>query len=169
MLRKMLTLRKTFVAYLANEGFADGAGHRLDGGGHLVLDDGGRLAQSVALALRLDGRGGGGRGGHAGDLHGDAVPLGVPLPHGVRVVEDEVAVGQLGRHPHQLQRVRVDLDAAHAALRDGRHRDDGLGAGHHRAAAALLGDGDGGPLAGCVVLNLRYGNRHRVDIVSYLS
>ena len=166
----MLPLGEGFVTSFTNERFVDNTDDTaggLDGSRDFVLDDGGCLTQGVSLGLSLDPPGH--TGGHVDALDGDSVTLGVPLPHGVRVVEDEVAVGQLGRHPHQLQRVRVDLDAAHAALRDGRHRDNGLGAGHHRAAAALLGDGDGGPLAGCVVLNLRYGNRHRVDIVSYLS
>ena len=168
-LGEMLSLGKGLVTNLTDEGLVEGPrtglGGATAGGAHLVLDDGGGLAERVPLTLGLDlGR------GHAGDLHRDAVALGVPLPHGVRVVEDQVGVGQLGRHPHQLQGVRVDLEAVPGPRGHGRHRDDrGLGGrGRGRAAARFLGDGNSCPVLGCVILNGGSGDRH-VDIIRYLS
>ena len=169
---KVFSLSEGFVASFTNERFVDNAhaGGALDRGRDLVLDDGRGLTQGVPLGLRLDGPGP--ASGHVDALDGDPVPLGVPLPHGVGVVDEQVAVREGGPgHTHQLEGVGRDLKARGAAGRDGRHRDNRLRGGHGAArprGRGLLGDGDCLPLAGGVVLDSRYWDRH-VDRVWDLS
>ena len=70
-LGEMLSLGKGLVTELADEGLVERPGARLTAarGAHLVLDDGGGLAEGVPLGLAL--RAARGRWGHAGDLDWD--------------------------------------------------------------------------------------------------
>ena len=160
----MLPLSEGFVTSFTNERFVDNTDDTaggLDGSRDFVLDHGCCLTQGVSLGLRLGPPGH--TGGHVDALDGDPVTLGVPLPHGVRVVNKQIAVGKgSSGHPHQLEGVGRDLKARGAAGGDGGHRDNRLRGGHGaaRPCCGLLGDGDCLTLPGCVVLNSRYGDRH---------
>lgn len=123
MFGEMLTLSEALVADFANEGLGwhRRSFHRCR---HFALDDGGSLAQGVTLAFP------------AGLAHGrcylyrDPVPFCVSLPHGVRVVDEEVAVGQRARHPDELESVGVKLEAGACPGHSGDRDDRIAGAGH---------------------------------------
>jgi len=119
----MLSLGKCLVAYLAYVGLVAVYG-RLRGrcrAWNLVLDDGSGLAQGIAR-LAFHGRSWGWLRGHS-HLNWDSVAFRIPLPHGVGVVNEEVAVWQRGRHAHQLKGVGGELEARGSRRRrDGRPR-----------------------------------------------
>ena len=59
-------------------------------------------------------------------LDRNPIPFSVPLPHGVGIVDEEVAVRQRPRQPDELERVRIDVEAGGGARGDGADGDHGL-------------------------------------------
>ena len=120
---QVFPLSKSFVTNIANEGLVDAAGRGFHcSSRNLILYDSCSLAQGVSLSFRLDAcladrlrcaR------HHLHVLHRDPVALGIPLPHGVGVVHEQVAVGQGSGHAHQLQGVSIQLEAGGSTRGDG--------------------------------------------------
>ena len=91
MLCQMLPLSKAFVADVTNERFVGGIGRGLDrSGGHFILDNSRSLTEGVAFRLDSDCCCSG-AACHSRDLDRDPVPLRVALPHGVWIVDKQVA------------------------------------------------------------------------------